>query len=92
MEPYLVHTIQITHDNVEQIVNAALTQGWNLDHLEDTLEYHEVDSDFQALVLYITVIQATGQIMNSNDVPFYDDSHRVMDHIELQDLLTLIQK
>jgi hypothetical protein len=90
--PYNVYTIQITHDNVDQIVDAAKSQAWTLDHLKDNLEYNEAEDGFQALVLYITVIKANGHIMNCNDVPIYDDSHEVMDHISVKELLEKIQK
>lgn len=90
-----VHTIQITSENVDRIEAAALTQDWHLDHLKDNLEYHEgefkTEPTFKTLVLYITVDE-TGRIMNCNDVPFFDDSHEKMDHIDTDALIALIEK
>ena len=93
MPPYIIYTIQITADNVDQIEAAALTQDWYLDHLKDNLKMHESrEKGFRALVIYITVIKTTGQIISCNDVPFFNDEHTVMDHIDLQTLLNLIKK
>lgn len=88
--PYTVHTIQITHDNADQIVDTALTQAWTLD-LQDNLEYYEAFEGFKAYVSYFTVDE-TGRILNHNDVPFFDDTYKTMDHIDVKDLLALIQK
>lgn len=84
---FIHHTILITNDNVQKIVDAAAYHGWTLDHLEDTLE--DTTDNGAALVMYFT-LDKTGKIVNFNDVPFYDDSYKTMDHTELDTFLELI--
>lgn len=87
---FVHNTILVTDDNVQKIIDAANVQNWTPDHLVDMLQDLTYNGGV-ALVLYFTVDSETGSIMNFNDVPFYDDSYKTMNHVDLEHFLELLR-
>lgn len=65
--------VLITHDNVEQIIEAAAKRKWTIEHIRDSITDNAEDFGDQT-VLYTAVYPWNNTLANFNDTP-YDPSY-----------------
>jgi len=76
-----VYAIKLTEENIPRIVEQALTLGWTLDHLQDSMEDHALSG--WTTTLFMKLVPDTNEIATFNDVPdTIPDDFRLTDIVD----------